>query len=87
MRIYRCLRVWVLLYRPQVCCLPKVQLSAFATADTIQCDRFEASPLPVSTTTWFTWALQPANDERIRDIHALGREHAGLWLQNDRDCM
>ena len=78
-----------------VTCLPTVDLTrAFAPSDIIQPGSSAAMGLPVRSSAsvwsdevtaaeWFTWAVAPATDEQLKEMVALGKQHAALWAEGD----
>ena len=66
----------------RVISLPKVEVEG-GDALVLQPQRSDDLELPVPTSEWFSWALEPAPD--LGAVHALGRAHAEAWLAaNDR---
>ena len=67
-----------------VTALPKVGLSAFADEDLIQPGERYAPALPVESSSWFAWALEPATDEQLDAMVELGRQHARVWAEREQ---
>ena len=67
--------------------LPRVSIDAFDAADIIQPaeSRFPSAPLPISDGEWFSYALNPAAPTLISDMVGLGRKHAVLWDEAQRE--
>lgn len=63
-------------------CLPKVSLEEFAERDTIQ-PGAGSYDLPYEASSWFEWALKPADDQTLEEMAALGRAHAAQWVERE----
>lgn len=65
--------------------LPRVELPAFDGVDVIRPDGFTSAPLPLGNQEWFSYALAPAEDATIDEMVVLGRTHASIWAEAQRE--